>query len=167
MVSPSSSQASHDSIRHVGTNTEDVFIGSSDGDFLFRARGIELGEASGDPRGVAVQHDDERHGHAVSPAAVCCELLGKPLPNELLGGAPPLRCLLDPEPSLRLARQPSHRLEESFHEGLMLPVFAQQDDLHFPAHVSHPLAISSERLSPGSSGVASGLRTVKTPDFSR
>ena len=150
-----------------GDEHEDVFIGSPGGGSLLRARGIELGEASGDPRGVPVQHDDERHGHTVSLAAMFRELLGKLLPNELLGGASPLRCLLDPEPALRLARQPSRRLEESFHEGLVLPVFAQQDDLHFPVHVSHPLAISSERLSPGEAGVASGWRTVTTPDFSR
>ena len=120
-----------------------------------------------------LRHDDERHGYAVSLAAVCREFPGKPLTNELLGRVPPLRSPLDPEPVLPLARQPSCRLEESSHEDLMLHVFAQQDNLYFPAHVSHPLAINSERLSPGSglspgsAGLASGLRTVTTPDFSR
>ena len=94
-------------------------------------------------------------------------LPGKSLTHELLGGTPSLRSLLDPEPAPRFARQPPCRLEEPLYEGLMLPVFAQQDHLHFPAHVSHPLAISSERLSPGWSGLGSGLRTVTTPDFSR
>lgn len=64
-------------------------------------------------------------------------------------------------------RVPLHAAGSPSPLGLMLTVFAQQDDLHFPAHVSHPLAINSERLRPGSAGLASGLRTVTTPDFSR
>ena len=129
----------------------------------FSARGIEFGDAPFDTLVVAVHHYKECDGDAVLPASVCLKLSGKPIPDELFARSTSFRRPFDPD----VAYRPASLREETSTEGLMLPVLAQENDLHVPAHLAHPLAINSESFRPPSSFSTSGLRAVTTPDFSR
>ena len=129
----------------------------------FSARGIEFVDTPFDAPVVAVHHYKERDGDAVLPAPVFLKLFGKTIADELFACSTSFRCPFDPD----VAYRPAGLLKETSTEGLMLPVLAQEHDLYVPAHLAHPLAISSESLRPPSSLSTSGLRAVMTPDFSR
>ena len=146
-----------------GHEYQDVLAGVSAGNVALSARVVEVGDALIGSAVVAVQHHNQCDGYPVPPAAVLFKLLGEAFADKLFSGTTSSRCLQYPQ----LVVRPSHLLEETPAESLVLRVLAQQNDSRVPAHSFHPLAINSDSFRPPSVALASGLWAVTTPDLSR
>ena len=104
-----------------GHEHEDVLTGVSAWDVALSARVIELGDTLIDSAVVTVQHHDQCYGDPVPPAPVLFKLLGEAFADKLFGGTTSSRGFQYPQ----LVVRPSHLLEETPSEGLVLRVLAQ------------------------------------------
>ena len=126
-------------------------------------RGVKLASACSNSTVVTVDHHHKSLRHAST--SVFDGLFGKTAPYILRSVTLSGRC----HPYSNLMAIPSHLEKEAPHEGGLLLVLTQHQDLDLPAQLSQPRANSSESSTPPSvsSEPRSRPRAVMTPDVSR
>ena len=129
----------------------------------FGTGALNLIYAGGNVPLVGIDH----HNQCLADPVLPCSVIGKFLrvlpPHELLRRTSALRADFDPRRSLA----PACSRKKPARERLVLTILTQNDDLHVPAHCSHPLAMTSDSLSPPSIAMSRDGRTVVTPELSR
>lgn len=112
---------------------------------------------------VGINEYNQRLLDPVLSCSVVGKFLPEPFPHELLTRPTAFRADFDPlHPDV-----PACSFQEPSGKCLVLPIFAQDNYLNVPAHCSHPLAITSDSLSPPSTAISLAGRTVVAPELSR
>jgi len=112
---------------------------------------------------VSIDKHNQCLPNAVLSFSVIGKFLNESFPHVLLSRPTASRTDLDSLYPVALARS----LKKSAGKRLMLPVFAQDDNVDITAHNSHPLAMTSESLIPPSIAISREGRTIVTPVVSR
>ena len=122
---------------------------------------IEFTNPPRDSARVAVHHDDDRPVDAA--AAVLAQFLDELSAYEGVRRAPARWRPLDAKTTFR----PSNDRKKSTQKRFVLGILAKDDELRFPTHRSHPLAMSSDKASPPSIFIPAMPWTRVAPEFSR
>ena len=142
---------------------------NEDGDAIFAAPQrdaglsacvIEFTNPPCDSARVAVHHNDDG---PVDPAAtVLAQFLDEPSAHECV------RCALARRRHHDAKRlRPSHDREKPAQKRFVLGILAKDDELRFPTHRSHLLAMCSDSASPSSTAIPAMSWTRVGPEFSR
>ncbi len=127
----------------------------------FEAGAFNLFYPSGNLSPVGIDKHNQRLLDPVLSCSVIGQFLPEPFPHELFARSTAFRADFDslyPDVLARAFQEPSGK-------RLVLPVFAQDDDLNVPPHCSHPRAITSDSLSPPSTAISLAECTVVTPEL--
>lgn len=123
---------------------------------------LDLSYPLGNLSAIGIDEHNQGQLDPVPLPSVLRQLFRETFPDELLAGPTSLWANLNPLHPEGFART----FEKPAGEHLLLAVFAQDNYLNLPAHCSHPLAMTSDSLSPPSTVVWLERRTVVAPELS-
>ena len=140
----------------------DAFIRLASPFSLAAATTLNLFHSGSNISPIGIDEYDQRLLDPVFSCPVVSKFLPEAFPHKLLTCPTAFGANLDPLHPDVLACS----FQEPSCKCLMLAIFAEDDHLNVPTHCSHPLAMTSDSLSPPSTAISLAGRTVVTPEFS-